>query len=134
MNQDRTILVIDDDKYFARFLEDELGEEGYRTKHAANGADAFLILKELKPSLIILDIIMPVMDGMEALGPIVRKYEDVPVILYSSYEEFKKDFKSWAADSYLVKSPDLTELKNEIRRLLVKYKRKRSSHDHTGRM
>ncbi len=127
MNQEKTILIIDDDEYFAKLLAEELGEEGYATRHVFNGAEALLALKDLKPDLIILDIVMPVMNGMEALGPIVRRYEDVPVILYSSYDEFKKDFKSWSADSYLVKSPDLTELKNEIRHLLLKVKRKRSS-------
>lgn len=127
MNHEKTILIIDDNEYFAKLLADELGEEGYKTKHAFNGAEALLIIKDLKPDLIILDIVMPVMNGMEALGPIVRRYEDVPVILYSSYDEFKRDFKSWSADSYLIKSPDLTELKDEIRRLLLKEKRKRSS-------
>lgn len=118
MNHEKTILIIDDDEYFVRLLSDELSDEGYATKHAANGAEAILILKHLKPSLIILDIVMPVMDGMEVLGPIVRRYEDVPVILHSSYEDFRKDFKSWAADAYLVKSSDFGELKGTIRRLL----------------
>lgn len=118
MNHEKTILIIDDDEYFVKLLSDELSDEGYITKHAANGAEAILILKHLKPSLIILDIVMPVMDGMEVLGPIVRRYEDVPVILHSSYEDFRKDFKSWAADAYLVKSSDFVELKGTIRRLL----------------
>ena len=118
MNREKMILIIDDDEYFVKLLSDELSDEGYTTKHAANGAEAILILKHLKPSLIILDIVMPVMDGMEVLGPIVRRYEDVPVILHSSYEDFRKDFKSWAADAYLVKSPDFVELKGTIRRLL----------------
>jgi DNA-binding response OmpR family regulator len=118
VNHEKTILIIDDDEYFVRLLSDELNDEGYATKHAANGAEAILILKHLKPSLIILDIVMPVMDGMEVLGPIVRRYEDVPVILHSSYEDFRKDFKSWAADAYLVKSSDFVELKGTIRRLL----------------
>lgn len=118
MNHEKTILIIDDDEYFVKLLSDELSDEGYATKHAANGAEAILILKHLKPSLIILDIVMPVMDGMEVLGPIVRRYEDVPVILHSSYEDFRKDFKSWAADAYLVKSSDFVELKGTIRRLL----------------
>jgi len=118
VNHEKTILIIDDDEYFVKLLSDELSDEGYITKHAANGAEAILILKHLKPSLIILDIVMPVMDGMEVLGPIVRRYEDVPVILHSSYEDFRKDFKSWAADAYLVKSSDFVELKGTIRRLL----------------
>lgn len=128
MNNDKkTILIIDDDKYFVRLLSDELGDEGYQTKHAANGAEAILMLRHLKPSLIILDIVMPVMDGMEVLGPIVRRYEDVPIILHSSYADFQKDFKSWAADAYLVKSGDFKELKSVIRRLLKPNHRKKAA-------
>lgn len=133
MDDEKTILIIDDDEYFAKLLADELGDEGYKTKYAANGAEAIAMLKNFKPSLIVLDIVMPVMNGIEALGPIVKRYEDVPVILNSSYEEFKKDFKSWTADSYLLKSSDLTELKSEIRHLLHKNKRRRPSHNFAGR-
>ena len=127
VNSENTILIIDDDEYFVKLLSEELNDEGYKIKHAANGAEAILILKHLKPSLIILDIVMPVMDGMEVLGPIVRRYEDVPVILHSSYEDFRKDFKSWAADAYLIKSPDFKELKSEVRRLLHNGSRKKPS-------
>ncbi len=127
MDDGKTILIVDDDEYFVKLLADELGDEGYTTKHASNGVEAILVLKHLKPSLIILDIVMPVMDGMEVLGPIVRRYEDVPVILHSSYDDFKKDFKSWSADAYLVKSPDFRELKGVIRSLLSKNRRRRPS-------
>ncbi len=125
MEDGKTILIVDDDEYFVKLLAEELGDEGYTTKHASNGVEAILVLKHLKPSLIILDIVMPVMDGMEVLGPIVRRYEDVPVILHSSYEDFRKDFKSWSADAYLVKSPDFRELKGVIRSLLTKNRRRR---------
>ncbi len=125
MDDGKTILIVDDDEYFVKLLSEELGDEGYITKHASNGVEAILVLKHLKPSLIILDIVMPVMDGMEVLGPIVRRYEDVPVILHSSYEDFRKDFKSWSADAYLVKSPDFGELKGVIRSLLNTSRRRR---------
>ena len=124
-NHKKTILIIDDDEFFAKLISEELGDEGYVTRHASNGAEAILMLKHLKPNLIILDIVMPVMDGIEVLGPIVRRYEDVPVILHSSYEDFRKDFKSWAADAYLTKSGDFTELKAVVRRLLRGNDRKR---------
>jgi DNA-binding response OmpR family regulator len=130
LNDGKTILIIDDDEYFVKLLSEELGDEGYVTKHASNGVEAILALKHLKPILIILDIVMPVMDGMEVLGPIVRRYEDVPVILHSSYEDFRKDFKSWSADAYLVKSPDFRELKGVIRSLLSTNRRRRPSGTH----
>ncbi len=126
-NDKKTILIIDDDEYFVKLMSEELADEGYVTKHASNGAEAILMLRHLKPNLIILDIVMPVMDGMEVLGPIVRRYEDVPVILHSSYEDFRKDFKSWAADAYLIKSGDFIELKAVVRRLLRSNNRKKNS-------
>ncbi|MHB8109919.1 MAG: response regulator [Syntrophorhabdaceae bacterium] len=125
-NDKKTILIIDDDEYFVKLMSEELADEGYLTKHASNGAEAILMLRHLKPNLIILDIVMPVMDGMEVLGPIVRRYEDVPVILHSSYEDFRKDFKSWAADAYLIKSADFVELKAVVRRLLRSNNRKKA--------
>jgi DNA-binding response OmpR family regulator len=65
-----------------------------------------------------------VMDGMEALGRIVGQHKDIPIILYSSYPHYKKDFMSWAADAYLTKSSDLTELKRMIRNLLEERRKK----------
>jgi CheY-like chemotaxis protein len=71
-----------------------------------------------KPDLIILDIVMPVMDGMETLGRIVSKERKIPIILNTSYSGYQQDFMSWAADAYVTKSHDLTELKKKIRELL----------------
>ncbi len=114
----KTILIIDDDKRYTSLLSEELQDEGYKTVRAGNGAEAISILKDLEPDLIILDIIMPIMSGIEALGPIVRQNKGVPIILHSSCPDFKKDFKSWQADAYLIKSSDFSELKREVKKLL----------------
>jgi two-component system response regulator (stage 0 sporulation protein F) len=79
-------------------------------------------LEEGKPDLIILDIVMPVMNGMEALGRIVGKGRKIPIILNTSYPGYRQDFMSWAADAYVTKSSDLEELKNKIRELLERGK------------
>jgi CheY-like chemotaxis protein len=71
-----------------------LKEEGYEPITAKNGKEAMQILRKFKPDLIVLDIIMPVMDGMEALGRIIGKHKDIPIILYSSYPHYKDDFMS----------------------------------------
>jgi DNA-binding response OmpR family regulator len=97
-----------------------LKEEGYEPITAKNGKEAMQILRKFKPDLIVLDIIMPVMDGMEALGRIIGKHKDIPIILYSSYPHYRDDFMSWMADAYLTKSSDLTELKETIKNLLAK--------------
>jgi DNA-binding response OmpR family regulator len=117
------ILIVEDDASQRLLYSEELKDEGYEPITAKNGKEAMQILKKIKPDLIMLDIIMPVMDGMEALGRIIGRHKDIPIILYSSYPHYKDDFMSWMADAYLTKSSDLTELKETIRNLLEKKKK-----------
>jgi DNA-binding response OmpR family regulator len=119
------ILIVEDDANQRLLYSEELKEEGYEPISAKNGKEAIRLLKDLKPDLIVLDIVMPVMDGMEALGRIIGKHKEVPVILHSSYPQYKEDYMSWAADAYLLKSSDLTELKETIKNLLGKRKKSR---------
>jgi two-component system, response regulator, stage 0 sporulation protein F len=114
------VLIIDDEENLRFLYSEELREEGYEPILAENGKEAIRILKDFKPDLIILDIVMPVMDGMEALGRIIGQYRDVPIILCSSYPRYKEEFMSWAADAYITKSSDLTELKMAVKSLLEK--------------
>jgi two-component system response regulator (stage 0 sporulation protein F) len=117
------ILIVEDDASQRLLYSEELKEENYEPITAKNGREAMQVLKKIEPDLIVLDIIMPVMNGMEALGRIIRKHKDIPIILYSSYPHYRDDFMSWMADAYLTKSSDLTELKETIRNLLEKKKK-----------
>jgi len=114
----KRILVVEDEESLRLLYEEELKAEGYEVLIAGNGREAIQQLEKGKPDLIILDIVMPVMDGMEALGRIVGKERKIPIILNTSYSGYRQDFMSWAADAYVTKSDDLTELKNKIRELL----------------
>ena len=116
------ILVVEDEEGLRLFYEEELKSEGYEVITARNGKEAIKQVEEGSPDLIILDIVMPVMDGMEALSRILRKDRKIPIILNSSYTGYRENFMSWAADAYVTKSTDLTELKNKIQELLKKKK------------
>jgi DNA-binding response OmpR family regulator len=116
--QVKKILVVEDDESQRLLYHDELVEAGYEVMLAANGREALKELDRRKPDLIILDIVMPVMDGMEALGRIIREYRDVPVILNTAYSSYRDDFMSWGADAYVVKSADLGELKAKVREII----------------
>lgn len=118
------VLIVDDEESLRFFYSEELREEGYEPILVKNGKEAIQILKEVKPDLIVLDIVMPKMDGMETLGRIIGQHKDIPIILHSSYPHYKEEFMSWAADVYLIKSSDLKELKQVIRNLLEKKKEK----------
>ncbi len=116
------ILVVEDEESLRLLYEEELKADGYEVMTAKNGREAIQQLEETKPDLILLDIVMPVMDGMEALGRILRKDRKIPIILNTSYSAYREDFMSWAADAYVTKSSDLSELKGKIRELLDKVK------------
>ncbi len=118
----KKILVVEDEDSLRLLYEEELKADGYEVLTARNGREAIQRLEETRPDLILLDIVMPVMDGMEALGRILRKDRRIPIILNSSYSAYREDFMSWAADAYVTKSSDLTELKTKIRELLEKVK------------
>ena len=116
----KKVLVVEDEEALRVLYKEELKGEGYEVLTAKNGKEAIQQLEKGKPDLVVLDIVMPVMDGIEALGRILGKNREIPVILHTSYSHYKQDFMSWAADGYVMKSSDLTELKEKIRELLEK--------------
>jgi CheY-like chemotaxis protein len=118
----KKILVVEDEEGLRFLYKEELEAEGYEVLTAQNGREAIQQLEEGKPDLIILDIVMPVMDGMEALGRIVGQERKIPIILNTSYPGYRRDFMSWAADAYVTKSTDLEVLKDKVRELLEKGK------------
>ena len=114
------ILVVDDEKNICELYKGELGECGYDVSTANSSETALELLKNEKFDLVILDIRMPGMDGIEALGRILNKNDKIPVIINSAYEVYKDDFRSWLAVDYIIKSNDLTELKDKVAEVLKK--------------
>jgi DNA-binding response OmpR family regulator len=115
-----TILLVEDDKNQRLLYEQELGLEGYEIVTAADGKEGLRKVEERQPNLIIMDINMPKMNGIEAMGKVVSKHKNIPIIIYTAYSSYKDNFLSWLADAYIIKSSDLTELKNKIKELLTK--------------
>jgi two-component system, response regulator, stage 0 sporulation protein F len=116
----KTILVVDDDDAIRTLLQEELEEEGYKVLIATNARDALKMVAAEPLDLVILDIRMPGMDGLEALPRILGIKEGLPVILNTAYSQYQESFMSWAADAYVVKSSDLTELKEKVKELVDK--------------
>jgi two-component system, response regulator, stage 0 sporulation protein F len=116
--KDVKILLVDDEENIRFLFREELEEEGYQIELASNGFEAIEKVKSSKFDLVVMDIKMPGMDGIQALNEIKNLYKDLPVILCSAYGEFKQDFSSWISDAYVVKSADTTELKQTIKRLM----------------
>ena len=114
----KRILVVDDEDPIRNYLNEELTEAGYEVLMAASAPEALKIIEKEDLDLVILDIRMPGMTGVEALPRILGLKENLPVILNTAYSQFQQDFMAWAANAYVIKSFDLTELKDKIKELL----------------
>lgn len=114
-----TILIVEDNKNQRLLYEEELRNEGYTIVTAFDGKDALEKVQEKPPDLIVLDINMPRMDGIETIGKILSKNKQIPIIINTAYGSYKSSFMTWAADAYVVKSSDLTELKDTIKEILA---------------
>ena len=115
----KTILVVDDEANIRRLYGEELTDAGYRVICAATWEEAQRALGHDQIDLVTLDVRMgdgP--DGIEALRLIKETHASLPVVLVTAYGEYQADFGSWAAEGYVVKSSDLTELKERIARAL----------------
>ena len=119
------VLCVDDDLSLLHLYYEELSEEGYRVILAKDGKEALSKFDKEKPHVVVMDIRMPVMDGIEALTAMLGKDRQVPVILNTAYPQYRENFMTWGAEAYVLKSSDLTELKRKIREVLDR--RKKSS-------
>jgi two-component system response regulator (stage 0 sporulation protein F) len=114
----KKILIVDDEEHIRFLYSEELKEEGYDVITAESGHRLLERIKQEKPDLVVLDIKMVDYNGLDLLQDIRNEYYDLPVVLCTAYDAFKEDIKSVAADFYVVKSFDLTELKKKIARAL----------------
>ncbi len=116
----KKLLVVDDEESIHLLYKEEFEDEGYEVHSAMSGEEALKLFDKIKPDLVVLDINMPGMDGIEVLRQMKQKSPSTPVIISSAYPEYKQDLASWASDDYIVKSFDLTDLKESVRRHLKK--------------
>lgn len=115
------ILVIDDEKHVRMLYQEELQNEGY-TVAVSDGQEAVVdVIKRENPRILILDIKLgPDISGLDLLQTLRGPYPELPVILSTAYDSFQYDLKSIAADYYVVKSVDLSELKTRVKEALAK--------------
>jgi DNA-binding response OmpR family regulator len=116
----KSILIVDDEEDIRSLYESELSGEGFRTHSVSTGEEALRFVEENPQiDLVILDIKLEQMDGLKVLEELRSRRTTMPVILNSAYSTYKSNFNSWLADAYLVKSANLSELKNQVRELLA---------------
>jgi CheY-like chemotaxis protein len=118
MAMKKRVLVVDDEEGIRLLYKEELEEEGCEVTLAASGEEAIEKLESDSIDLVLLDIKMPGMDGVEVLRKVKEKWKDLPVILCTAYPHYKNEFGTWASEAYIVKSSDLRELIDTVKSIL----------------
>ena len=126
-----TVLIIDDDVKIVSMLRRAFSLEGYDVAIAANGVEGLCKLKEKEPDVIVLDIMMPHIDGFEVCRRVREAGSEVPIVMLTAKDEVHYRIRGldWGADDYVVKPFALEELLARVRALLRR-KTKSMSQDH----
>jgi len=115
----KKILLVDDDKNIRdlyEFLLEKAGE--FIIRHATDGHEAFRIFDEFHPDLILLDVMMPRLDGLQVLKKLRQSNPDVIIVINTAHADVKKNMISWTAHAIIEKTMLPGEVIATIKRLL----------------
>ena len=115
-----TVLIVEDDPNIADLLHLYLEKDGYTTEIAPDGGKAVEKFRQIQPDLVLLDVMLPVMDGWELTRELRRCYPRLPIMLVTARDtiEDKRTGFTSGADDYLTKPVDLDELLLHVQALL----------------
>ncbi|MGH7491906.1 MAG: response regulator [bacterium] len=113
------ILIIDDETNLRLLYRHELGDEGYEVIDTASEMDALEILEHEKIDAVVLDLQLRETEGTVLLDKILARQRHMPIIINTAYDQFRDDFHLWGADAFVLKSADLSELKNALARVIL---------------
>lgn len=112
------VLIVDDEPHLRLLYETELRRAGFETMTASNAVQGLEFVETMKPDLVILDIRMAGMDGIDALQRILERDNSIPVVLNTAFSSYRDNYLTWAADAYITKSSDVDELLGTVKDLL----------------
>ena len=117
----KKILAVDDEKHILRLVQINLEKAGYEVATGSNGQEAIERTRSFSPDLIVMDVMMPIMDGFEALKTLKAdpKTADIPVIMLTAKAQDADVFHGWqsGADLYLTKPFNPLELLTFVKRI-----------------
>jgi two-component system OmpR family response regulator len=116
------IVFADGEPNIRQLCLEELQDEGYEVRVAAKGDDAVRLADSFKPDVVILEVLLPDMSGLETGRMIKSSRKEIRVILYS-HSLPPHDLSLWGADDFVVKSHNLDHLKAVVRRCLISERR-----------
>lgn len=112
------MLVVDDEESICLLYQAELEDRGYSVRIQCNGRRVLQDVETFRPDVVVLDIKMPGISGLEVLERLKRQFPDVYVVLNSAYGSFKNEASVKRAEGYVIKSSDLSELLKTIEKLV----------------
>ena len=113
------ILVIEDEKNLRILYKQDLERDGFDVVTAATAKEGLAMLETEDPDLVVMDIRLPGMDGLEAMSHLLERRPKLPIVLNSAYSSYKDSFMSWSADAYVVKSADTGDLRARVKELVT---------------
>lgn len=121
----KIVLLVDDDALIVRMYQNKLDQDGYKVKTAFNGEEALIQIMKEKPDLILLDVMMPKMNGVETLKALKKESNTrlIPVIILTNLGDNPEDIenaKSLGALDYLIKSQTSLKQLSEIVKKAIK--------------
>lgn len=117
------ILIVDDEEMAIKLVEHQLLSDGFETITSTDGRDAVEMIKEHQPDIIISDIMMPFMSGLELLETVKKENKKIPVILISALDDVEvvQTAIGMGADDFIIKPVNMDELSLRVRRVLVNH-------------
>ena len=118
----KKILAVDDERHIVRLVQVNLEKHGYEVVTAYDGKEALAKIESENPDLVVLDVMMPFMDGIEVLQTLRKNpaTRDLPVIMLTAKAQDADVFRGWSsgADCYLTKPFNPMELLSFVKRIL----------------
>jgi len=111
------ILIVEGESALRKRYRSAFKALGYEVVTAGSARRAVDRVRREPVDLVVLDLVLPDCTGFRCLERLLSIRRDLKVVINTAYTEYKDDFHSWAADAFLVKSSDLTELKQTVTRL-----------------
>lgn len=124
------ILIIEDDGDLQQLLSIALNQDGYEVHYAFNGKEGYDKVLQLQPDLVVCDLMMPVLNGIELIRLVTSNtlVKDVPVVVMTAHGDktdmLESSIKAHGVRAYLRKPFDIPEFKSVVRRMLAQYPRK----------
>lgn len=124
------ILIIEDDGELQQLLSIALNQDGYEVHYAFNGKEGYDKVLQLQPDLVVLDLMMPVLNGVEVIRLVTANtlVKDIPIVVMTAHgdrtEMLESSIKAQGVRAYLRKPFEIPEFKSTVRRMLAQYPRK----------